>query len=381
MSMPALKAGDGRASARTRDYYTAALREYHDRHGELTAACFSPGSAKRGGRPDLVERYYAPRADGTAWPSLNSIKAEFGGSFNTARAAVGLAPSSTGPASGRRKAGKAAPILDVRERVVRIAVPSQRVDATRREARLALDREARQRARADRLEAELRELRRRGPEVHERVVAAKPEVRTVTKTKKVRVRDDRALERARARLADEQAARRALAEQLRASERELNRARVTAAEQGALAHQRALDADGATQTGARASDRLAAAERLTLRLRGELDAARQQLLGATEAAAVSDLVRAADRRADEAEVRAARAEREMAEQGAAVTGQLRQLTQDEIAELRRTGPSGPAVMAAALKKLAAARSLGGRDRMDRALSEVMMAARGYKDTL
>ena len=89
------------------------------------------------------------------------------------------------------------------------------------------------------------------------------------------------------------------------------------------------------------------------------------------------LVRAAEQRVEMAEVRAARAEREMAEQGAAVTGESRRLTKAELDALRRNSPAGPAVMAAALKHLALARRNAGD--LDAALAEVAAAAIGWRD--
>ena len=75
-----------------------------------------------------------------------------------------------------------------------------------------------------------------------------------------------------------------------------------------------------------------------------------------------------------AELRAARAERELRETVAAIRGEARKLTAAELAELRVAGPSGPAVMAEALKALAAARSTSNPTRMRHALRRVAQAA-------
>lgn len=383
---------DGRSSTRGREFYTEALREYLGLYDELTAACFSPGSAKRNGRPDLVERYYAGRPSGGNWPSLNAIKSAFGGSFNTAREAIGLEPNSTGPASGRRKPGEAVPILDVRERLV--YVPNERTRqlqarVSRLEERLAsaLDRARR----AETVVAEMRE--RRGlptapAPAPARAPAPRPEVRTKTITKTVKVRDERALERLRGKLANEQTARRAAEAAQRQAERdratlqtELRDARAQTQDAGASADLLREEALSATRERDRADDRLAAAEALTQRLREELEDARTESLGVQEAAAASDLVRAADRRTDEAEVRAARAERELAEQGAAVTGEPRRLTPAELKDLRARGPAGPVVLGRALQQLGGARRAGSRQRLAEALVEVARAALTWKDRL
>ncbi len=87
---------------------------------------------------------------------------------------------------------------------------------------------------------------------------------------------------------------------------------------------------------------------------------------------------AADRaRAREAEARAAAAER----RAAAVDGDRRVLGTEEIARLRAGGPSGPAVLAGALRSLAKARASGDRAGLARALGEVASAAIRWRDRL
>jgi hypothetical protein len=91
---------------------------------------------------------------------------------------------------------------------------------------------------------------------------------------------------------------------------------------------------------------------------------------------------ARDRRAAaEAELRAARAERELRETVAAVRGEARKLTAEELAELRVSGPSGPAVMAAALNGLAAARRTNNPTRMQEALRRVAQAAVTWQERI
>lgn len=372
-------AEDGR-KGRSRDYYIEAVREYFARYGEVTAACFAPASAKRNGRPDLVERYYAGRESGDPWPSLNALKKNFGGSFVNVLRAAGLPENSTGPARGRRAPGEAEPILHVRERIR--YMPSDRVLEAQKRVRRAEERAERLRARLEKAERVIAEMRERRAPV-QTVVRDRPVKITKTKTitKTVKVRDERALERLRVKLADSEAARRALADQAKAEARDRTRAEREVenlrAEQAALA----AEARSAAEAADRASDRLAAAEARAERLAVELEQAREQLLGASEAAIASDLVRQAEARVNEAEVRAARAEREMAEQAAAITGELRKLTQVELAELRVKGPAGPVVMAKALKRLALARSRGGTDPLRAALLEVARAAVTWLDRL
>jgi phosphoserine phosphatase len=90
---------------------------------------------------------------------------------------------------------------------------------------------------------------------------------------------------------------------------------------------------------------------------------------------------AAERCAEAAERRAARAERELRETVAALKGEPRRLTAAELAELRADGPSGPAVMAGALRALAAARAAGSRTRTRAALGEIAQAAVTWQERI
>ena len=143
------KRSGGSRTARPKEFYLEVGREYVRRFGEnqLTQAAFNPSTAKRAGRPDLVERYYSGREDGTSWPSLNAIKRHWP-KWNDFRKELGLKPNSTGPGpNGRRKTGEAEPILDVRERRV-IVESGARAEWLQRQ----LDRQTR---RADRLAEQL----------------------------------------------------------------------------------------------------------------------------------------------------------------------------------------------------------------------------------
>ena len=132
---------------------------------------------------------------------------------------------------------------------------------------------------------------------------------------------------------------------------------------------------------------LVVAQRLLARARAEAARA-PAVVAVREAAPEAGEVRAAqaaaarDRRAaTEAELRAARAERELRETVAALRGEARRLTAAELAELRTNGPGGPAVMAEALKALAAALRTNNPARMQDALRRVAQAAVTWQERI
>ena len=137
-----------------------------------------------------------------------------------------------------------------------------------------------------------------------------------------------------------------------------------AAAQDAYEARRAMRAADARASGAEA--RAVAAERLAAAARAELSS---EGTGAAWAA-----TRAAEDRAAEAERRA----RELA---ALVCGEQRRLTAAELAALREGGPSGPAVLASALKALGAARASGDRTGLAAALGDLASAAVRWRDRL
>ena len=98
-------------------------------------------------------------------------------------------------------------------------------------------------------------------------------------------------------------------------------------------------------------------------------------------AAESAAVRSALAAARDAEARAAAAERRARELATLVCGEPRQLTRAELAELRDAGPTGPAVMANALRTLHSARAAGDRRGLTDALGDVASAAVGWRDRL
>jgi hypothetical protein len=94
-----------------------------------------------------------------------------------------------------------------------------------------------------------------------------------------------------------------------------------------------------------------------------------------------DQVEAAVRDADEARRAAATAERRARELSALVADGQRRLTAEELNGLRSGGASGPAVLAAALRRLAKARAAGDRAGQRAALGEIASAAVRWHDRL
>jgi hypothetical protein len=97
--------------------------------------------------------------------------------------------------------------------------------------------------------------------------------------------------------------------------------------------------------------------------------------------AADDQAQAAVRDAAEAREQTAAAERRARELSALVANGQRRLTGGELAELRDGEPSGPAVLAAALKRLAKARAAHDRGGLASALAEVASAAVSWRDRL
>jgi hypothetical protein len=97
--------------------------------------------------------------------------------------------------------------------------------------------------------------------------------------------------------------------------------------------------------------------------------------------ASDDQAEAALRDAAEARREAAAAERRARELSVLVGDGQRRLTAEELGALRGDGPSGPAVLATALRKLAKARATGDRGGLRAALGEVASAAVRWHDRL
>lgn len=373
--MTPVRVADGRqVKTLTRDDAISALREYAELHGEpVTSAAFNPSTARWRGREDLVTVYYAGRGDGRAWPSLNAIKGLFDGSFSDALRAAGLSVAKPGPVRHR-----AAPILD--RKIQRVLVESSRdrelsnrIDVLERQ----LDRA---RVRAERAELLLVELRERGaPIVRERAVRDRPVGKPKIVEKRIKVRDRKAEDRLRSKLADAEARAVALADQNVSMSRELGDLKRSGVTSRFEAEQTRSEVNDALSEIERLTDALSAAEGRVSRLRSELEDVQMIEVDARERAVASDLVARAEQRADQAERRAAKAERQMAEQAAAITGEQRKLTMSEMRELKTKGPAGPSVLGDAISKLAVARRSGNK--LDESLIEVARAALTWRDRL
>jgi hypothetical protein len=164
---------------------------------------------------------------------------------------------------------------------------------------------------------------------------------------------------------------------------ELERALIVAEGRADRAEAKAGDA---RRRARRASDKAGRARRA----RGRVRVARAPSLERVEEliADADARVRAADDQAEAAVRDAAEARRETAaaeqrarELSALVANGQRRLTGGELAELRDGGASGPAVLAAALKRLAKARAAHDRGGLASALAEVASAAVRWRDRL
>lgn len=382
----------GRQKAWSRDKIIERIQRWVTLYGEPPrSADWNPSAAKWSASEWRVERYRLGDPEtGQPWPSLNATKREFGGSLSAAIIAAGFEPNKPGP-----KARK-----DVRPEVterqpiptdVRIAMEGLGSDIRRLERKLAtrerqLDR-AREATAAARAE---RDAARRARKATTNTV-----VRTRTKTKTKTVRDGRAEVRLKAALARE----RDLKAEARVLKAEVREARMTAARLAArleraeatitdLRQDRRelrVDLERVTDTADRlkrnaGSGRLKPAEvREVVKVEKEtvyLPAPEQEEIDAARAEAerAAETVRAA-------KAAQASAERRYMEIAEAATGDRRILTEGELVELRKGGPSGPAVLGAALTGLAKARKLGGKGPLKTALYEVASAAVRWRDRL
>jgi hypothetical protein len=359
-----------------RDSIVNAIQEWVATYGEPPrAADWNPSAAKWSGQLWRVARYRAGRADGSSWPALNSAKRPFGGSLNEAIRAAGFEPATPGPKRRRD--------VDPEQASRAVISPEGRAMIA---AALARAREAeRARERAERLAA------RKPKVVRERVVddAALARARAELATARV----DRAEARTAAeRLAAKLERAEATVNTLRAERRELKAERdrlVAATERAAAERAATIERDGRLAPGAERDERavvraleaeLARAREAVAAARAEA-AARPRVVTVREPAPEAAVVREALAAAAAAERRAAAAERELRETVAAVKGERRRLTAAELAELRAAGPSGPAVMAGALKALAKARAGGGTTELRAALTEVAQAAVTWQERI
>ncbi len=367
-----------------RDSIIQAIREWVAVHGEPPrAADWNPSSAKWAGQTWRIERYRAGRPDGSPWPALNSAKRPFGGSLTAAIEAAGFRPAKPGPKRRTEVRLEQADRTDMGAdgRALLDAALAQARAADRRVAALE-DQLVRARDRASRLAAERDAARRAGrasrpaKAARERVVDQAAVARARKRAENVVAKADVAVREARAR-AD--VARAETVEARTAAQRLASRSERSEATVATLrGERRALKAELDC-----ASDRVTALERLLVEAERATAVVRMRE-EAPEAAAVraaTQQAARARRAAGAAEVRAAAAERELSETVAALRGETRRLTPAELAELRSAGPSGPAVMAAALQELAAARRTQNPVATAAALRRVAQAAVSWQERI
>jgi hypothetical protein len=377
------KARTGRKALWDRDSIIQAIQEWVALHGEPPrAADWNPSSAKWSGQEWRIARYRAGRPDGTPWPALNAAKRPFDGSLVAAVRAAGFEPAKPGPK--RRcdvdlaQAGRA--VISPEGRAMLDAALAEARDAGRRVATL---------------EAKLDRAKLRADALVRERDAARREARRTPKVVRERVGDDAALRRARiaiekadvrvARLREELAgARMDAAEARTAAGRmaaRLERAEATVADLRAQRRDLRAQLDDALTEVAGLDELLTAARADTAAARPVEVVVREEAPSATvvrDALAAAAVARRATAAAEE---RVARVERDLRERVAAVTGEPRRLTADELAGLRADGPAGPAVLAAALQDLAAARRRGGEQRLAMALRRVAEAAITWQERL
>jgi len=352
------------------------IQHFVQAHGEVPRlADFNPGQAKITGQVWRIERYRAGcPICGSAYPSANAARRCFDGSLERAIRAAGFAPAKRGP-KRRTEVDLGERALARLEHDARVAVAAALARATVAESR------------AERLQTQLDRARARA--------AAAPKVRT--KVVRERVADEAAVARLHRRIeaADGRAA---------AQKTEIAEARMDAAEARRTAARLAsrLERAEATITDARAAkravgDELAEAQRAAAQAEDRAVAAERMLAEARSEVRVQRIVEvspeqvvvedaqaraaAAEELARRAELRAATAEREYAELATAATGTARRLTHAELEELRSAGPAGPALLAEALKALAAARRTDSPQKLIEALTSVASAAVTWRDRL
>jgi len=369
MHPSASTAGGRRVTRWTRELIITKILEWNELYGEPPcSADWNPSLARWRAQEWRVERYRAG-----VWPSTNAAKRPFGGSFDAAVRAAGLEPHRSGPR--RRPPGVARPAVAQREPMAPRSVDDALLEASERvramERRVGeLERAlAAAERRADRAEDQLSDARVRARRASER------ERRARNGRERVRVAERAASEQVEALAADADARVRAAYDQAQAAVADTREARRAAR----AAEERAADAEARAEAAERLlSAATASREALTRREREAL-AESEAVANAEREAAAS--VRAAMAAARAAEERAAAAERRARELAVLVCGEPRRLTREELAALREAGPTGPAVMANALRTLHKARAAGDRHRLTAALGDVASAAVGWRDRL
>lgn len=374
----------GRKALWDRDTIIQAIQEWVALHGEPPrAADWNPSSAKWSGQEWRIARYRAGRADGTPWPALNAAKRPFGGSLVAAVRAAGFEPAKPGP---KRRTD-----VDLAQAGRAVISPEGRAML---EAALAEAREAGRRVVT--LEARLERATERARDLADQRDAARREARRAPKVVRERVSDDAEMRRARAAVDKAEARVGKLRDELATARMDAAEARTAAGRMASrLERAEATVADLRTQRRdlrAQLDDALAEAagldELLTeARAAGATAAEAETVVVLTEAPEAAVLrealaeAAAARREAEKAQDRATRADRELRDTVAAVRGEPRRLTKEELTELRAEGPAGPAVLAAALQDLAAARKHGGEQRLASALRRVAEAAITWQERI
>ena len=363
-------AGGRRVTRWTRETIIEKILEWNDRFGEPPcSADWNPSLARWRAQEWRVERY----RDGV-WPSTNAAKRPFDGSFDAAVRAAGLEPHRSGPR--RRPAGVARPAVEQRAPMAPRSVDEALLEAAERvramERRVAeLEREvASAERRADRAEDLLGDARTRARRASER------ERRARNGRERVRVEASTATEQVEVLAADADARVRAAYDQAQAAVADTHEARRAAH----AAEARAADAEARAEAAERLLAAATAGERGDQGRAepGRWPRARPCASAHREAAAAVGAAMAAARAAED---RAAAAERRARELATLVCGEPRQLTRAELARLRDAGPTGPAVMANALRTLHKARAAGDRRGLTDALGDVASAAVGWRDRL
>jgi hypothetical protein len=372
MHPSANSAGGRRVTRWTRETIIEKILEWNDRFGEPPcSADWNPSLARWRAQEWRIERY----RDGV-WPSTNAAKRPFGGSFDAAVRAAGLEPHRSGPR--RRPAGVARPAVEQRAPMAPRSVDEALLEASERtlamERRIAeLEREvATAERRADRAEDLLGDARTRARRASER------ERRARNGRERVRAVASTATEQVEVLAADADARVRAAYDQVQAAVDDTHEARRATR----AAEARAADAEA----------RAASAERLLAAATVAREGLKRRDEAVSVAVAESEAVFEAQREAAAAvgaamaaaraaEDRAAAAERRSRELAMLVCGEPRQLTRAELVALREAGPTGPAVMANALRTLHRARAAGDRRGLTDALGDVASAAVGWRDRL
>ena len=387
----------GRQAHWTRANVVAAIRRWVECYGEPPrAADWNPSSAKWSAASWRIERYRLGDPDtGAPWPSLNAAKKPFGGSLTAAIVAAGYEPNKPGPRSRMNvrpevvevqatpevRAALAAARAELRDLVERLELGDRRLAAARaaRERALAERDVARRaaRARGARAQAKTKAVVKADPgAVREAREAVRAQVRAelsglrleLASARRESTRDASRLERAEATISELRADRRELRREL---ERSQDRAESLKARMARAA--------------AQSEARMAATARPDVEVREIVRVEREVVElpapGADAVEAARRRAAEADRTIADAELRVASAERRYREIAEAVTGEARMLTPAEMAALRAGGPSGEAVLGAALRSLARARGQGGRAPLKAALWEIASAAVRWQDRL